>query len=136
MKKSPIVLTRILQTNSFTIGFIADLNLYSLELPWRDNKVNVSCIPKGVYSLAKYKSTRFPLATKIKSVEGRTNILIHPLNTLKETRGCIGLGKNTFLGYQEFLGSIHYATVRNSRKATNIFLDHILINNITEIEIK
>lgn len=136
MKEKSIILIRILQTDFFTAGFIPALNIYSLELPWRGNAVNISCIPKGMYSLTSYSSKKYPKATKIEQVKGRTNILIHPLNTTKQTQGCIGLGKNLSLGTHNFLGSTHEATIRNSRKATNMFLEYIEKNSIQYIEIK
>ena len=61
-----------------------------LELPWRDNLRNVSCIPEGVYPLVKRYSARFGWHIMVKNVPGRSFILFHPANdALRELRGCI-----------------------------------------------
>lgn len=62
----------------------------AIELPWKDNARNVSCIPEGRYPLAKRYSKRFGWHILIKDVPERSSILIHPANhALKELRGCI-----------------------------------------------
>jgi hypothetical protein len=34
----------------------------------------------------------------IENVPNRTDILLHPANTVEELRGCVGLGKNSIQG--------------------------------------
>lgn len=67
----------------------------TMELPWRDNKTSVSCIPEGVYDVFKqppkekrpYWYYRLPDAqTK------RKGILIHRITYVKDLLGCIGVG--------------------------------------------
>ena len=66
----------------------------SLELPWKDNKPNVSCIPEGKYNVSKRNSPKFGKDTfAINDVPGRSNILIHPGNFTREIQGCILLGE-------------------------------------------
>lgn len=65
----------------------------TLELPWEDNRRNVSCVPKGVYKVESYYSEKFGECRLLKDVPSRSNILIHPLNTNEDTEGCIGVGK-------------------------------------------
>ena len=63
----------------------------SLELPWLNNKRNVSCIPTGLYDaeiITRKKQTNF----LIKNVPGRSGVLVHPANYLFELRGCIAPG--------------------------------------------
>ena len=62
---------------------------YTLELPWRDNARNDSCIPPGVYRLTKASSPRFAECFYVHDVPGRSGILIHPGNVLADTKGCI-----------------------------------------------
>lgn len=72
-----------------------------LELPWRDNHADFSCIPAGTYKAALLFSPRFgrPLYHLL-AVPERTEILIHPGNWagdvtkgLKtDVHGCILLG--------------------------------------------
>ena len=74
---------------------------YSLELPWRDNKQNISCIPKGEYDAVIRISPHFGRVYWILEVEGRSYILVHSGNwagdTMKgyktHTEGCILFGK-------------------------------------------
>lgn len=109
-------------------GFLKKISeCESLELPWEDNKRNISCIPAGTYQIKKRRSIRHGLHLHIKGVPGRTWILIHPGNTVKETRGCIFPGKE--LGY---FGDD--TGVVNSRVALNEILE--LIPNNTTIEIR
>ncbi len=65
----------------------------TLELPWRENRHGVSCIPAGVYPAhrrmsAKRKYELFELDT----VPGRSNIEIHIGNLPSDSEGCILLG--------------------------------------------
>lgn len=62
----------------------------AIELPWKDNARNISCIPEGKYPLAKRYSKRFGWHILVKDVPGRSGILIHLANNaMKELRGCI-----------------------------------------------
>lgn len=66
------------------------LQCYTIELPWKDNQPQVSCIPEGRYELKKRYSPRFGQHLWVMGVAGRALILIHPANdALKELRGCI-----------------------------------------------
>lgn len=54
---------------------------HTLELPWRDNRPNVSCIPRGSYAL-EYVRTRRTFGGRrwlywVKDVPGRSGILMH-----------------------------------------------------------
>lgn len=63
---------------------------YSIELPWRNNQQQLSCIPEGSYPLQKRYSKRFGWHLHLQNVPGRSFILLHPANNaIKELRGCI-----------------------------------------------
>ena len=63
---------------------------YSIELPWKNNQHQVSCIPEGRYELGKRYSPRLGHHLQVLNVPGRDFILIHPANdALKELEGCI-----------------------------------------------
>lgn len=64
----------------------------TLELPWLDNKQNISCIPTGEYNLIRRKSQRYNDHYHIDGVPGRDAILIHTGNSYKHTRGCVLIG--------------------------------------------
>jgi hypothetical protein len=62
----------------------------TLELPWKENKPGISCIPEGSYALRRRFSPRFKNHFEILGVPGRKYILFHAgNNALKELRGCI-----------------------------------------------
>ena len=63
---------------------------HTIELPWRDNQRNVSCIPEGRYRPALRWNRRWGWHFQIPHVPARDAILIHPANdALRELRGCI-----------------------------------------------
>ncbi len=72
----------------------------SLELAWRENQPDVSCIPEGEYICRLLFSPRFGRKVyHVLNVEGRENIEIHPGNFAdsddakkSQTEGCIILG--------------------------------------------
>ncbi len=76
---------------------------HTIELPWMDNKRNISCIPEGIYEVVPRFSPKHQHHLMLKGVEKRNLILIHPANeALKELEGCIapvssltGIGKGT-----------------------------------------
>lgn len=73
--------------------------VFTLEEPWRDNQPNVSCIPEGSYRCIIAWSNRFQrLMPRLLDVPGRSGILIHPGNTLKDTSGCILVGNLSVAG--------------------------------------
>jgi hypothetical protein len=64
--------------------------LPTLELPWRNNAPDVSCIPAGTYGVALAWSKKFArLTPHLFGVPGRSYIEIHPGNWTENTAGCI-----------------------------------------------
>src|SRR5260370_40054480 len=62
----------------------------TIELPWKENRPQVSCIPEGRYELRKRYTSRFGWHFILMKVPGRSSILLHAANdALKEIRGCI-----------------------------------------------
>lgn len=83
-------------------------DIYTIELPWRDNKPGVSCIPQGIYNGIPHHTTKYPNVWELLYVPNRTGILIHSGNFASnvklqngahapETEGCIMVG----LGIEE-----------------------------------
>ena len=66
----------------------------TLELPWRDNESNVSCIPSGVYDLKLKNSARFGQTVEVCNVPDRSHILFHAGNSEADTHGCILVGSS------------------------------------------
>lgn len=69
------------------------LRLMTLEPPWRDNMVNVSCIPEGAYLCVRDKHGKWQ-AYRVQDVWGRTAIEFHEGRDVVNTDGCILLGES------------------------------------------
>lgn len=95
----------------------------TLELPWRDNKRSVSCIPSGQYELV-YNGLYHRLPSwHIKNVPDRSEILIHVGNTYLDTRGCILLAELR-----------NGSRIERSSQALNKFLSYLIsINQLDQI---
>ena len=68
---------------------------HTLELPWQNNRSNVSCIESGEYTaqyLPRSNSGKYRKVYHVQDVPDRTGILIHNGNTPNHTRGCVLLG--------------------------------------------
>jgi hypothetical protein len=96
----------------------------TIELPWRANMRQVSCIPEGKYEIRKRYTARFGYHLMVKDVTGRSNILIHAFNNaLEESKGCIapvsecrGAGQGTFSRASlKKLTAIVYPELENSK---------------------
>jgi len=64
----------------------------TLELAWKDNETNVSCIPKGTYKVTPRYSDKYTQHFILEDVPNRKFILIHAGNFNSDTEGCILLG--------------------------------------------
>lgn len=62
---------------------------HTLERPWVNNKINISCIPAGKYILAPFTGKEYKRVYQVLDVPGRTNILFHIGNIAKNSKGCI-----------------------------------------------
>lgn len=95
-----VILVRRCQDSKVTTGVMIVFNgkgirgiFATIELPWKGNERNVSCIPVGSYKCRKTwspKSAKFRY--EIMNVEGRSGIRFDIANFVSELRGCIGLG--------------------------------------------
>lgn len=90
-------LVRGFMTDKVTLGHLkADGQnhepFYTLELPWKNNRNQISCIPTGVYRCVPYSGTQFKDVYHVEDVPNRDAILIHAGNTVDDIKGCILLG--------------------------------------------
>lgn len=77
-------------------------SVYSLELPNRQNKSNISCIPVGSYKCTMKASPAHGLVYYILNVPGRMDVEIHPANLagdkekgwFSQLLGCVSLGRS------------------------------------------
>lgn len=72
----------------------------TFELPYRDNKQDISCIDAGTYRgkkrISKHNNTSIGgIVYELQDVEGRENIQFHIGNFLSNTLGCILVGTST-----------------------------------------
>lgn len=98
-----VTLTRSASTDQGTPGnIISDCGFtcLSLELPWRGNKENLSCIPIGTYPVTWRYSNVHGMCFHVENVLNRTAIEIHAGNFAGDTTlgfrsdllGCIAPG--------------------------------------------
>lgn len=93
----------------------------SIELPDKNNQVNISCIPAGTYTVNKIISCKKGPCFFVKAVPGRTDILIHVGNFAAgakvDLKGCISPG----LHFKD-INNDTFIDVTDSRKAMDILL--------------
>lgn len=75
-------------------GLEVKLIFATLELAWKNNEPQVSCIPLGKYKVVPRQSEKFKEHFHVLNVPNREAILIHPANYYKELRGCIAVGQS------------------------------------------
>lgn len=72
------------------ITFRGNLICETIELPWRNNKRSISCIPEGTYRILPRLHHKHGKQLQVVNVPQREGILIHPANfALRELQGCI-----------------------------------------------
>ena len=98
----------------------------TLELPWKGNKTNISCIPRGTYHISHRESEKYGNHLHVEDVKDRSYILIHVANYVSQLRGCIALG-NSFTDINRD-GNLD---VTSSRNTLNKLVDIIPIEGIT-----
>lgn len=67
---------------------------HTLELPNKDNRRRVSCIPEGEYIAVKHSSPKYSECFWIQDVPNRSEILIHKGNFYFDILGCILIGSD------------------------------------------
>ncbi len=88
-----------------TVGVLtlveADLKLYTIEKPWRNNTPFLSCVPEGNYFLEMHDTRKYPDTWAIvggtvshKQQDGfeRYACLFHTANHADQVSGCVGPG--------------------------------------------
>jgi hypothetical protein len=70
----------------------SDFSGVTMELPYKDNQHQISCIPSGVYFVEKRYSPEHGNHFHVLDVPNRDMILIHEGNYVFNYKGCIGVG--------------------------------------------
>jgi hypothetical protein len=95
----------------------------TLELPWRLNQQNISCIPEGEYIAERRYSEKYKEHLHIKDVKNRSLILIHwgnyagsvnPRTGHPDIRGCVLVGD----GFKDITGD-DVSEILNSKSTFN-----------------
>ena len=119
---------RLRRSDQGTEGLLVsgDFHCRTLELPWRGNRRQISCIPPGTYNVEIRLSNKYGRIYWIRNVPNRSYILIHSGNFAGDTSkgykthvmGCILLGKKSgYLGGQ--------VAVLNSRITVRAFMEYM-----------
>lgn len=101
-----VTITRDTSTDAGTFGRLRaegdgkSFECHTLELPWRDNRRSLSCIPLGSYPVDWSHSGKFGKCYRLRDVPERSGILIHAgnyagdktLGLKSNIEGCILLG--------------------------------------------
>lgn len=109
------VLLRIESSDEGTFGILSFGAEWvrTVELPWRNNRVQRSCIPQGRYRCQMVTSPRFGRVYHVTNVPARSHILIHSANLA----GDIEKGWETQLhGCIAPCLSLGYLTTKTGRK--------------------
>ncbi len=91
-----------------TMGYLSVNNkvlCYSLELPWKDNLSNISCVPKGTYKGILRYDKKDGWRIQLENVPHRTAVQIHMGNYTKDTQGCVLVGSSANVGDCSVQGS-------------------------------
>ena len=109
----------------------------TLELDWKDNQRDISCIPDGRtykiiprtfgdYFKAYKRRWGHNHSIEIADVPDRTNVLIHTGNDVGDTRGCVLIGNASYIANGE-----HHVSV--SRNAYEVFYTMLDFSNFTYV---
>jgi len=103
----------------------------TLELPYIDNKTDISCVPLGVYKCKLEYSNRFKKHLwELKDVPNRTECKLHSFNHFWESNGCISLG-DSFAdidndGWKDILNStktmVKFHNILKDLKEVNLYI--------------
>lgn len=83
--------------------------VFTVELPWRDNRRQMSCVPLGRYTCRLVNSPRFGRVYGLRDVPGRSHVLLHSAN----------FGGDSSMGYTTQLQGciapcLHLGAMRNT----------------------
>ena len=132
-----IRINRTFQNNKQSLGICSifdELNrpifsAISLERGWLDNKSNISCVPKGTYTVVLEYSNHFKKELwELKGVPGRSECKFHEANYWYQLQGCIALGQRLL-----DLDSDGYYDISNSRPTMVSF--HKALENERQVDL-
>jgi len=111
-------------------------NCHTIELPWKDNRSQKSCIPEGTYKVCKRRSPRFGNHLQIADVPDRDFILFHPANNaIPELNGCIapvteltgeGCGSESRKAFEPLVETVYKAIKEGKEVQITLFSQKLL----------
>lgn len=96
----------------------------TLELPWKNNANDISCIPVGSYRAVRAIYASRYTSFLLQDVPGRTGIFLHKGNFTTDSRGCIILGERFDVLVNPKTGQM-VNSVSSSGDAYNEFMDRL-----------
>ena len=117
---SKMKITRFSYTDQGTFGRfnLRGMTLVTVERPWLNNAPNVSCIPIGEYECKpRYYHRGGYDASQVCDVPGRSYILFHVGNYVRNSQGCILINSEHVYSKNGMHGI-------SSRRAFNLFMDY------------
>jgi len=123
MKK--LTIKRVAENSEATYGNFIDGDTpfaLTLELPWRQNKQNKSCIPSETYHCKRRTWGKYKRYFEIMNVPGRKGIIIHTGIVDTHTLGCVLVGEM----FERFYYKKHWWNgILKSRKGFNEFMSKV-----------
>lgn len=101
-----------------------------LELPWRHNEQQVSCIPEGTYPITWENHAKFGQVYRLHNVPNRDGVLIHTGNELGDTHGCL---LPAYYMQVDAMGSLYS---KDSLAAIRMLMKNLLRRGDMQIEIR
>ena len=129
--KIEATINRIYQKDC-TIGILNHVSGWrcmTLELPWKDNKKDISCVYPGIYLCEKRHSNKNGDVFELKNVINREYIQCHSANFTKQILGCIAVGDSI-----KDIDKDGILDVANSKKTHNKLMS--LLPKVFLLEIK
>lgn len=103
------IIQRLLSNDKVTLGvMLVDGRPFftTLELPWKNNQNDISCVPAGTYKCVRTFSNHFKKDVfMLQNVPGRSAVEIHVGNKVEDIRGCIAIGMQYSLAAYEIIHS-------------------------------
>jgi len=125
-----VQLIRLEESDDGTFGVLViggKVFCVTLEPPDENNQRNISNIPPYKYICVRVKSPKYGNTFEVTNVPGRSHILFHRGNEIKDTKGCILLGN-------QFGNLRKNRAILNSGLTFSMFMK--LLNNIDAFELE
>jgi hypothetical protein len=114
-----------------TLGRLSygNFRCFTLELPWKDNQTDISCIPEGSYPVIRYDSPSKGDVLLLEGTGERKWIEIHSGNYTSQILGCLLVGDGI-----KYLNSDNIPDVTNSRNTLRALLKRVVYPAYVDIK--